>query len=101
MEIQADMNAVPPAPFHRLVNFLQRRLAKFRPIVVLNPHPVIQRQTDKVESKFRDPLEVLFLEPVIATVEFVQQVESMPAREFSGRWIGQFVCGCGRQICRT
>ena len=98
MEIQADMDAIFPAQIHRIVNLLECRLVKFCPIVVFNPHPIIQRRADEVEPEFRDPLKVLFVEPVIATVEFVQQIESMPAREFSGRRIGQFICGGCRQM---
>ena len=84
MEIEADMNAVFPAKFHGIVNLFQGRLVKLCPVVVLDPHPVIHREPDEIETQFRNPFEILFPERIVSAVEFFQQVEAVPARELAG-----------------
>jgi hypothetical protein len=96
------MNAMLPAEVHRFIHFLENFFADFRPIAPFNPHPVIHRKPDEVESPFGDGLKVLLGKAVVLAIELFQQIESAPTGQLLSGGVGQWGgCGLSRDRVET
>jgi len=88
VKIQIDMHPVFAAQLHRLVHVLQLLLAQVPPVARVCPAAIRHRQTHKIKTPFGQQGEIALLERRVAARplgEFLQQIESAPARQALGR----------------
>ena len=87
VEIDLDMDAVPLAEPHGLVQFLELRLHRLHPVALLDEKPVVEWQPREIETPFVHPLETVLGEiaedPLVpglhlGLAEHAQQVEPVP-----------------------